>query len=317
MKFLKLLRSNKIINRFFRTALKKSSALSINIHSNLIKRWPPSGVIDCNFGPYKFKYFNNCDDGLTNYFYYDLPYHEKYDLNLFIELSKKSGTIVDIGANTGLFSVLASIVNSKAKIYSIEPYSINAGRMRVNLSLNSANNVKIYEIAIGENEGEINIAVPENKSITAVSSVNSNFSKSIYPDMLWGSQVVKIKRLDDFAKENEIKIDLIKCDVETYEMPVFNGAERVLLEDKPTIIFESFLNEERKLFFNNILKKYDYYAYIILEQGVVYLQEGFVNTANGINYLLTPVKPSKTFISYKNIEELAKGLLLRPTRAVS
>lgn len=109
-----------------------------------------------------------------------------------------------------------------------------------------------------------------------------------------------------------LTINLIKCDVETFEMSVFKGAERVLEENKPTIIFECFLDDERKLFFNNILKKHNYYAYLILEQGVVYIQEGFINASYGINYLITPVKPSKTFLSYKSVKELWKELLLHP-----
>jgi FkbM family methyltransferase len=310
---MKILRKNRALNSFFRKALKKSSILSVKIHSFLINRWPPSGVIDCRFGQYKFKYYNKCDDGLTNYFYYDLPYHEKSDLNLFIELAKKSETIVDIGANTGLFSVLASIVSPKSKIYSFEPYSANAERMEINLNLNSANNVIVHQLAIGENDGEIPIAIPKDKSITDVSSVNGDFSKNIYPNIMWDSEVVKIKKLDTFAKENNIQIDLIKCDVETFEMSVFKGAESVLIGNKPTIIFECFLDNERKLFFNNILNQYSYYAYLILEEGVVYIPEGFVNSSYGLNYLITPVKPSKSFISYKNVDELSKELLLCPT----
>ncbi len=193
MPVLKTLRKNKIINGFFSYLLKKSAKSSANIHSFLMQRWPPSGIIDCNFGEYKFKYYNECDDGFPYFFCYDLPYHEKADLNLFIQLSKKSKTIVDVGANTGLFSVLASIANPKSTIYSIEPYSANANRMKINLGLNSASNVTIHEIAIGESNGEINLAIPKDKSITDVSSVNSTFSKSIYPEVIWDNQTVKIK----------------------------------------------------------------------------------------------------------------------------
>ena len=130
---------------------------------------------------------------------------------------------------------------------------------------------------------------------------------------MWESQVVPLTTLDSFALENKITIDLIKCDVETFEMSVFKGAERILTEDKPTILFECFLDDERKLFFNNVLRKHNYYVYLMLEQGVVYIQEGFVNASYGLNYLITPVKPTKTFINYQNIEDLWKGLLLRST----
>lgn len=311
MSLLKKIRNNNIANSLLRNILKKSSTLSTEIHRFLINRWPPSGIIDCNFNEYNFKLYNKCDDGLPKYFFYNLPYQEKSDLKLFIELSKKSECIVDIGANTGLFSVLSSIANSNSRIYSIEPYRINAERMKVNLNLNYAKNVSVHELAIGDINGEIQLSIPENNSITDVSSINRNFSKKIYPYIKWSSQNVKIKTLDDFAIENKIQINLIKCDVETYEMPVFKGADRILRESKPTIIFECFLDDERKIFFNNILVKYNYYVYLILDQGVVHLPEGFTDYSIGLNYLITPIKPSQSFIRYNDVDRLCEALLLQ------
>jgi FkbM family methyltransferase len=188
--------------------------------------------------------------------------------------------------------------------------------MKIDLSLNSAQNVSVHEFAIGEYDGEILIAIPKNGSITDVSSVNVEFSRSIYPDIQWDHVLVKVKTLDNFASESKIHINLIKCDVESFEMSVFKGADKTLSQDKPTIIFECFLDEERKSFFNDILVKYNYYVYLILEQGVAYIKEGFINSSYGLNYLITPVKPTKTFISYLNNEELWKELLLNPTESV-
>lgn len=312
MGILRTIKKNRSVNRIVRAILKKSSKVSVQLHSFFIKRWSLSGEMECKFNDVTFNYYNECDDGLPSYFYYNVPYHEKADLSLFIELSKKSATIVDIGANTGLFSVLASRVNSKASVFAIEPYSVNAKRLRKNLELNKATNVSVCEMAVGEHDGEIQMSVPQNGAVTDVSSMDGNFSKRKYPDLKWGNQTVKIQSLDHFATEKNIKIDLIKCDVETFEMPVFAGASRILKEHRPTIIFECFLDNERMSFFNSILSSYNYYMYLMMDEGVVYVQEGFGNASNGLNFLLTPVKPVKTFISYKNTEELSKALLLRP-----
>ncbi len=313
MKIFRVLRQNTLLNYILRTAFKKSSRLSTSIHEFLIKRWSPSGVMDCNFGSYEFKYYSKCDDGLPHYFYYDFPYNETADLNLFIELSKKSTTIIDIGANTGLFSVLASKANPKAQIHAIEPYHVNAARMNLNLNLNGITNVMVHEMALGENNGKIDIAVPANQTVTDVSSVNSSFSKSLSGDLEWSSQTVDIRTLDSLIEEHKWNINLIKCDVETFEMSVFKGADQVLKKNRPTIIFECFLDEERKEFFNQVLAQYDYYVYIILEQGLVYVREGFIDFSYGLNYLITPVKPIHTFVSYKNKEALWKGVLLHPS----
>jgi len=310
MSILHSFRKNKSVNKLVRSILKNSSKLSTKMHSFLINRWPISGVIDCSFDQYKFKYYNECDDDLPQKFYYNIPYHEKANLNLFIALSRKSKTIADIGANTGLFSILASIANPESEIFAFEPYAANAERMKINLKLNSITNIKLYEMAIGESDGEIELAVPKDNSVTDVASVDMNFSKIFYPQKQWHYQRVKVKSIDSFSKENNVHFNLIKCDVETFEMSVFLGAQRILEEDKPTILFESFFDEEGKVFFNNLLSKHKYYSYMILEQGVVYTPEGFVNSSYGSNYLMTPVKPSKTFIDFSEPEELCNSLLL-------
>ncbi len=306
---LKQIRKNIVLNKMVRSVLKSSSSFFLHAHRFLINRWPTSGVIPCRFGPYRFKLYNRCDDGLVQYLYYDLPYHEKADLTLFLTLSRKSQTIVDIGANTGLFSVLASLSNPQARLFAFEPYAVNAGRLKDNLELNGIRNVKVFDMAIGESEGEIELATPANDAITDVSSVNQDFSRKIYPNVKWASSTVKINRLDRVAQDNNWKIDLIKCDVESFEMSVFKGAERILAEDRPTILFECFLDEERQSFFNQLLSKYDYHAYLVLEQGVVHVQEGFVPSQHGLNYLITPVKPTQTFIAHENTEELCRSLL--------
>lgn len=312
MGILKHARKNKFINLIVRQTLKKSSAVSAKLHSYLIGRWTTSGAINCRFSNIKFKYYNECDDGLVQFFYYNIPYHGKNDLRLFIELAKSSVTVLDIGAHTGLFSVLASIANRNSNIHAIEPYSVNAKRMKINITLNTCSNVTIHETAMGANDGEVEFTVPDENRITDVSSINSDFSKRMYPNVKWKSVRVKLHTPDNFTKKNNLHPDLIKIDVETLEMEVFKGAQRILTEDKPTIIFECFLDTERKNFFNRLLEEYNYYAYLIFEHGVVHLKEGFVDKPGELNYLITPVKPVRTFISFNDTKNLSKELLLRP-----
>jgi FkbM family methyltransferase len=297
---LKKVRQNKILNLFFRKILKQSAIIFTNLYKYLTNRWTPLGVLNCNFEGISFKYYSNCDDRLVNYFYYDIPYPEKSVLKTFIEFSKKSKTIIDIGANTGLYSIIASLTNPNSKIIAIEPYTVNAERLKVNINLNQSHNIKLLELAVGENDGEIEIAVPQNKSITDVASINRDFSKHIYPDLLWSKQIVEVKKLDSVMKEEDIDNPiLIKCDVETYEMEVFKGMTNILEKQKPIIILECFLDYERNLFFNDILKKFNYHVCLIVEEGLVYSEQGFIESPSSY-YIMTPVKPSKTFISHQD-----------------
>ena len=297
------IRKNKVLNTFLRKAFKGLKHSTESISNQLTARWRTAGVIDCCFGGQNFKLYNECDDHLVDAFYYEKDYQEDHDLKLFTALARHSQNIIDIGANTGIFSVLSSLANKDSKIYAVEPFGPNFKRLNVNLSLNNCTNVKPLQVAMGENVGTVEFTVPESNEITDVSSVNGEFSKSMYPELKWKKETVALETLDHIKSSNNIeKIDLIKCDVETYEMSVFRGMDRVMTEDRPVILFECFLDTERQLFFNDILKKYNYYVYGVLAEGLVHMNEGFDKRVGGLNYLLSPVQPQRNFIKYEALK---------------
>jgi FkbM family methyltransferase len=306
------IRSNKGLNKVVRNSLKYWDGASQKIFSKLIKRWPTSGTTVCVFNNIEFKMENKCDDWIVHSLFYNTNYHEKTDLQLFINLAQYSRCILDIGANTGVYSILTSKSNPKAIIYAFEPYLINAQRLKKNISLNELENIKIIQEAVGEENGSIEMAVPLNDSITDVSSMDYEFSKSIYENVKWQKVQVPITTIDNFRKTIQENVNLIKCDVETFEMSVFKGLLNTLKQDRPTILFECFLDQERQEFFNNILSECNYYLYFVLNQGVVYSKEGFVKINQGFNFLITPVKPLKTFIGYEEKEHLINQLLYNP-----
>jgi len=93
---------------------------------------------------------------------------------------------------------------------------------------------------------------------------------------------------------------LIKCDVEGFEMSVFKGAENLLKNQSPVILFECFLNEERKYFFDEILKKFGYTVYLVMKEGIV--RDDSFNRTDGLNYLLSPKRLETVFTEYRILE---------------
>jgi FkbM family methyltransferase len=309
---LREIRKNHALNSFIRKILKSVKLKGDKLSNYLINRWPTSGVIDCKFNDIHFKMYNECDDGLVNVFYYQMDYHEQHDLKLFTGLSKHAKTIIDIGANTGLYSVLSAIENPKANIYAIEPYSANFKRLGLNININNCKNILSEQIAFGDSNGTIEFTVPANNSVTDVSSANEAFTKIFYPTVTWKKETVNIETIDDFKfRKNVLEIDLIKCDVESFEMNVFRGMDSILKNDRPTIIFECFLDDVRKDFFNDILKRYDYFVYLISQYGIIHLSQGFDKNNTGLNYLISPVIPEKSFLSMDEIIANPQRILLR------
>lgn len=207
---------------------KKISKIEIAQHSILLDTSNPDGFIKMLLNPFV-----------------DV---EEEECKAFSCLLQKDLTILDIGANIGLYSLLAAAKSPSSKIYSFEPNPINATKLRRNIALNQFTNIKLVEKAVGENKSTITFTVPLEATATAVSSTNEAFTR------LWHKDVKNIEvaqiALDDFVAENNIEqIDIIKLDVENYELEVLKGAQKTLAQMAPAIFMEIHLPEVLEEYF--------------------------------------------------------------------
>lgn len=88
----------------------------------------------------KFKLNDFEKDFILGEVYYSQNYFPKINTELDFKIGE-SDTVIDIGANVGIFSVLASSIASKGKIYSFEPVKDNFNRLVAHKELNNCNNI--------------------------------------------------------------------------------------------------------------------------------------------------------------------------------
>ncbi|NNK80380.1 MAG: FkbM family methyltransferase, partial [Flavobacteriales bacterium] len=192
------------------------------------------------------------------------------DLKYFSQLATKARVILDIGANTGLYSILSSKSNPRSQIYAFEPYQTNSRRLSRNLELNTCNNVEIVNDALGEDVRKIEFAVPVDGEICDISSADTDFSRRFYKK--WRDyENIKVSQntVDDFVKNNGIQsVDLIKIDVENYEIPVLKGAQQTLREHGPALLVEIFVDKEKDDYFKDYLVPLGYSCYSISKSGL-------------------------------------------------
>lgn len=101
----------------------------------------------------------------------------------------------------------------------------------------------------------------------------------------------------DFIMYNECDDGLVNY---FYYDNFFKGAENLLKNQSPVILFECFLNEERKYFFDEILKKFGYTVYLVMKEGIV--RDDSFNRTDGLNYLLSPKRLETVFTEYRILE---------------
>lgn len=139
--------------------------------------------------------------------------------------------VVDVGANLGNHSNFFGLKN--AECTSFEPSKANFTLLKKNLVNGIAHNV-----ALGSKPGLVEILVSQesmgNTHIRGAMQIESDHSAS--------SELVELRTLDSFELED---VDLVKIDVEGFEMEVLEGAERLFEKSMPSLWIE--IHEELTL----------------------------------------------------------------------
>jgi len=145
----------------------------------------------------------------------------------YITKNLHSGDIfVDVGANNGYYSLLASkLVGKDGLVYAVEPDPNNFKKLKDNIKLNKTKNIIPLQIAASDRSGwaYLNISEIENGQNSLVDIPLSKVKTK-----------VKVEKLDDLIK----KADIIKIDVEGYEKKVLLGARKLLNKSIQRVIFE-------------------------------------------------------------------------------
>ena len=162
---------------------------------------------------------------------------EKQSLDLWQKLSSQSAVIFDIGANTGLFSLISKCVNPQSQVYGFEPIDRTFQKFANNCRVNGYD-VHCEPIALSDNTGVSYIYdLPVENLYSA--TLNQSFSDNHHEGMGQIKISIATKTLADYIEENGIKqIDLMKIDVEMHEPEVLEGMKGYLKQFQPTILIE-------------------------------------------------------------------------------
>jgi FkbM family methyltransferase len=170
---------------------------------------------------------------------YLLGSYEEEALKELCGLLKPGMTALDIGANTGYFSLAFSrAVGPSGKIYSFEPLPANFTLLQEHLRLNGIANVFASELCIAAKGGETEFS-------SNVNAVANTFIVSS-PVFQNSSRIrVKTASLDELLSTGRITApSLIKIDVEGAEYEVLQGAIDLLTSWKPILFIATHNNHQ-------------------------------------------------------------------------
>ena len=164
---------------------------------------------------------------------------------LRLAVAATHGMVLDVGANTGFYSLLAARTAPGRPIYAFEPLPDVIRRLEANLDLNGLRErVTIVASAVGAEDGEAKLFVPEptGEIIESSASLNADF-KEHHSEVL----TVPVTTLDTFWRsKGSGAVSVVKIDVEGFEDAVLGGASRLLEQARPIVFFEVLPGSEVK-----------------------------------------------------------------------
>jgi FkbM family methyltransferase len=152
-------------------------------------------------------------------------------------LRATEGVVVDIGANTGFYTLLAAATRPDRNLWSVEPDPEARTILERNLQLNKlGDRVRVFPEALSDRVGVASLYVPtkDHGCIETSSSLEPDFKQSHH-----GVLQVPVCTLDTLAaRTNPPLIGLIKIDVEGHEAAVLAGAGGTVAAHQPWIFIE-------------------------------------------------------------------------------
>jgi FkbM family methyltransferase len=157
--------------------------------------------------------------------YFPRGYNWMYDVQRFAQ-TRHFDTIFDVGANIGQTTKGLIKYFPMAQVYSFEPVASSFAKLRKNYSLYA--NVHPIQRALGSQPGEMSMALHKESELNTLVADSSRAK-----DRSGETEVVKVVTIDQFCRDAEIShIDVLKMDVQGWEVKVLSGASTMLSNNK-------------------------------------------------------------------------------------
>lgn len=129
---------------------------------------------------------------------------------------------LDVGAHVGLWAMW--LVRAFGHVHCFEPDPSHGDLLRLNMD---RTNYRLFQTALGDRDGR-----------AVLQSFRGESGRTHVMPCQAGA--VEVRTLDSYAIE---RVDLIKIDVEGFELPVILGGEQTIREQRPVMVVEQKGNE--------------------------------------------------------------------------
>lgn len=156
------------------------------------------------------------------------PRSAERELSLLKNIVSPTDTVVDIGANLGLYT--RTLAGLSKRVHAFEPSPAMAAMLR----RTSASNVVVHETALSDSDGSASLRIPRAGDHLTYSLA------SLEPDAIADQDVLTTEvvreRLDSAIQE---AVTFVKVDVEGHELSALHGATGLIDRCRPVFLVEA------------------------------------------------------------------------------
>jgi FkbM family methyltransferase len=255
------------------------------VPASVTQRLPVEAAFVARSDGLEIEYVSAADDGVGRALYWQgLGTYEPETLPLFRDLADESHVVLDVGANTGVFTLSALGSNPDVVVHAFEPSPAVFDALARNAAANgTGGRLALNQMAIEAEAGEATLHVPD----------GTWASGSLDPEGFRGlpgkTVAVRSDTLDRYASQHGLsEVDLIKIDVEGFEHLVLGGAHELLRKQRPLVVCEC-LPGAHTAEMDALLASAGYRIYRLEDGGVVPLPKVVPDESGGYqNFLFVP-----------------------------
>src|SRR6516165_7700804 len=192
-------------------------------------------------------------------------YADTAERQLLRRILRAGDVVVDAGANIGIYAqFLSRCVGASGVVHAFEPSPENFTRLQS--ATRKLANVRLSQAAVGEYSGKSKLYLSDKLNVDHRTYTTEVDSRHTMP--------IDIITLDDYFKSGQ-RVDLIKMDIQGYELHALRGANRVLADNPSAKLLLEFwpygLQQAGAIWIELIdtLKSKDMSVYQVTTQGLV------------------------------------------------
>lgn len=147
------------------------------------------------------------------------------EMNFLLRYLRAEDSFIDVGANVGVYTLLAASKIHAGSLHSFEVLPKNHARLQENLRLNQFNQVKTYALAVSDQPGTVALNLAEGDSMPFITHTQTNNTITVTTDTL-----------DNLLQNRSFtNLTLAKMDIEGAELLALKGAVSLLKQQRPYV----------------------------------------------------------------------------------